>query len=135
MVFYLNESIITWVSQKQKCVALSSCEVEYMAATATECQSIWLRNVLSQITNESVDPVVLYVDNMSAINLAKNPVFHGRSKHIDVHFHFIRECLNRGEIEIKYVASDQQRADVLTKALSVVKFEKMRKLLGVRELV
>lgn len=135
MVFYLNESVITWVSQKQKCVALSSCEAEYMAATAAACQGVWLRNVLSLLTNENESPVVLYVDNKSAIDLAKNPVFHGRSKHIDIRFHFIRGCIERGEIEIKYVASDQQRADVLTKALSVTKFERMRKLLGVRSLV
>lgn len=133
-MFYLNDSVITWMSQKQKCVALSSCEAEYMAATAAACQSIWLRNVLSQVTGEAVSLVIIYVDNKSAINLAKNPVFHGRNKHIDVRFHFIRECIERGEIEIKYIASDFQRADIMTKALCVAKFEKMRKLLGVREL-
>ncbi|XP_074356465.1 uncharacterized protein LOC141696184 [Apium graveolens] len=104
-----------------------------MAATAAACKSIWLQNVLSQITGEAVSPVIIYVDNKSAINLAKNPVFHGRSKHIDVRFHFIRECIERGEIEIKYIASDFQRADIMTKALCVAKFEKMRKLLGVLE--
>lgn len=96
VVFYLNESIITWVSQKQKCVALSSCETEFMAATAAACQAIWLRNILSRITSESIGPVTLYIDNRSVIDLAKNPMFHGRSKHIDIRFHFIRECVERG---------------------------------------
>ena len=88
MAFYLNESLITWVSQKQRC-ALSSSEAEFMAATAAVCQSIWLLNVMQQVTRESIGTVVLYIDNKSAIDLAKNPVFHGRSKHIDVRYHFI----------------------------------------------
>lgn len=134
MAFYLNESLITWVSQKQKCVALSSCEAEFMAATAAACQSIWLRNVLQQVTKEEIGPVVLYIDNKSAIDLAKNPVFHGRSKHIDVRYHFIRECIERGEITVKHVSSEYQRADILTKALTTVKFERMRQLLGVKEM-
>lgn len=134
MVFYLNESLITWVSQKQKCVALSSCEAEFMAATAAACQAIWLRNVLCQITAEYVGPVILFIDNKSAIDLARNPVFHGRSKHIDVRYHFIRECVERGEIVLKQICSDSQRADVLTKALTTIKFERMRKLLGVKDL-
>lgn len=95
LAFYLNESLITWVSQKQRCVALSSCEAEFMAATAPACQWIWLRNLLSGITNISVGPVVLFIDNKFAIDLAKNLVFHGRSKHIDICYHFIRECVER----------------------------------------
>ena len=134
MVYYLNESVISWVSQKQKCVALSSCEAEFMAATAAACQGVWLRNLLGKITDEEIGPVVLYIDNKSAIDLAKNPVFHGRSKHIDIRYHFIRECVERGEIIVKHVCTEEQRADVLTKALSIVKFEKMCHLLGIKDL-
>lgn len=134
MTFYLNESLITWVSQKQRCVALSSYEAEFMAATAAACQGIWLRDLLNQISDAVSGPVVLYIDNKSAIDLAKNPVFHGRSKHIDIRYHFIRECVERGEIIIKHVKTDEQRADVLTKALSTIKFEKMRALLGMNNL-
>ena len=129
MAFYLNESLVTWVSQKQRCVVLLSCEGEFMAATAAACQSIWLRNVLQQVTGELMGPMTLYLDNKSAIDLAKNPVFHGRSKHIDVRYHFIRECIERGEIIVKHVPSEAQRADILTKALATVKFEQMRLLL------
>ncbi|KAL8107204.1 hypothetical protein AgCh_023860 [Apium graveolens] len=116
VVFYLNESVITWVSQKQKCVALSSCEAEFMAATATACQGIWLRNLLKEVTGNHIGPVVLYIDNKFAIDLAKNPIFHGRSKYIDIRFHFIRECVERGEIVVKHVRTEEQRADVLTKS-------------------
>lgn len=134
MVFFLDENLITWVSQKQRCVALSSCESEFMAATAAACQGIWLHRVLSQISDVKPGPITLYIDNRSAVDLAKNSVFHGRSKHIDLRYHFIRECVEKGLIVIKHVRTDEQRADVLTKALAATKFEKMRRLLGVRNL-
>lgn len=135
MAFYLNESLITWVSQKQRCVALSSCEAEFMAATAAACQGVWLRKLLSQITDAKPGPVIMYIDNKSAIDLAKNPVFHGRSKHIDIRYHFIRECVEIGEIIIRHVRSEEQRAYILTKAMGAVKFERMRDLLGMKKLV
>lgn len=134
LLFYLNESLITWVSQKQRCVALSSCEAEFMAATTAACQGIWLRKLLSYITYVGIGPVVIYVDNRSAIDLAKNPVFHGHNKHIDLRFHYIRECVERGDIIIKHVCSEKQHADVLTKPMTTVKFEQMRQLLGVKNL-
>lgn len=134
MAFYLDESLITWVSQKQRCVALSSCEAEFMAATAAACQGVWLRNLLEQITNKKQGPVIIFVDNKSAIDLAKNPVFHGRSKRIDIRYHFIRECVERKEVEIRHISSDNQRANVLTKAMSAIKFDRMRALLGLKNL-
>lgn len=69
----------TWVLQKQMCVALSSCEAEFMAATAAACQGVWLCNLLTQITDMKHYPVTIYIDNKSVIALAKNPVFHGWS--------------------------------------------------------
>ncbi|WOG92244.1 hypothetical protein DCAR_0311507 [Daucus carota subsp. sativus] len=134
MAFYLDENLITWVSQKQRCVALSSCEAEFMAATAAACQAIWLQRVLSHIMGVKPGPVTLYIDNRSAVDLARNPVFHGRSKHIDLRYHFIRECVEQGSIVIKHVRTNEQHADILTKALAVTKFEKMRRLLGVKNL-
>ena len=74
MCFYLNDTLITWVSQKQRCVALSSCEAEFMAATAAACQAIWIENVLNQITDEQVGPVVLFIDNKYD-RLGKEPSF------------------------------------------------------------
>ncbi|XP_074337618.1 secreted RxLR effector protein 161-like [Apium graveolens] len=83
MAFYLDENLITWVSQKQYCVALSSCEAEFMAATAAACQAAWLRNLLGKITDLKLGVVTIYVDNRSAIDLARNPVFHGRTLSFD----------------------------------------------------
>ena len=99
MAFYLNGNLITWCSQKQKTVALSSCESEFMAATAATMQAIWLRNLLSEVTSTKTKVVALFVDNNYAIALMKNPIFHGRSKHIDTRYHFIKECIERGQIE------------------------------------
>ncbi|KAI3435142.1 RRM domain-containing protein [Psidium guajava] len=134
MAFYVNENLVTWASQKQKTMALSSCEAEFMAATAAACQALWLRSLLEELTGERPKPVKLFVDNKSAIALMKNPVFHGRSKYIDTRFHFIRECVESREIIVEFVCTEEQKADALTKALSGVKTATMRHLLGVRDL-
>lgn len=80
IVFYLNENLIIWVSQKQKqrCVALSSCEAKFMAVTAAATQGIWLQNLLKQVSDVVPGPVVIYVDNKSVIDLTKNPIINGR---------------------------------------------------------
>jgi hypothetical protein len=134
MAFYLDESLVTWCSHKEKTMALSSCEAEFMAATEAAKQALWLRILLSELTGRKPMTVTLFVDNNSAIALMKNPVFHGRSKHIDIKFHFIRECIERGQILVKRVCTNEQRADALTKPLPAVKLAVMRHLLGVREL-
>lgn len=85
------------MSQKQKIVALSSCEAEYTAATAGTCQGVWLGRVLSNINNEKVT-ATMKIDNKSAIALARNPIYHERSEHIDTYYHFIRECLQNRDI-------------------------------------
>jgi len=134
MAFYLNQNLITWASQKQKTVALSSCEAEFMAATAAACQALWLRSLVSEVTGRSPEPVTLFVDNKSAIALIKNAVFHDRSKHIDTRFYFIRECVEKGQIKVEFVRTEDQRADILTKALAKQKFAEMQQKLGVLNL-
>lgn len=134
MAFYVNSSLVSWCSQKQKTVALSSCEAEFMAATAAACHALWLRALLSEMMGTEAKPVKLFVDNKSAIALMKNPVFHGRSKHIDTRYHFIRECVESGQILIEFVRSEEQRADAMTKGLPAAKLATARHLLGVRDL-
>ncbi|GJU50602.1 zinc finger, CCHC-type containing protein [Tanacetum coccineum] len=133
MAFYVNGNLVTWASQKQRVVALSSCEAEFIAATMAACQGIWLRRLLTEITKQRVPPVTLFVDNQSALELMKNPVFHGRSKHIDIRYHFIRECVENGEITLSHVCGKKQKADILTKALARVKHEEMRSLIGIKK--
>ncbi|KAJ0532731.1 putative RNA-directed DNA polymerase [Helianthus annuus] len=133
MAFYFSDNLVTWSSQKQNTVALSSCEAEFMAATAAACQGLWLRNLVSDLVGTEAQKVKLFVDNESAIALMKNPVFHGRSKHIDTKYHFIRECVEREQIEVEHISGDLQKADILTKALPRVKFEEMKQLMGVED--
>ena len=105
-----------------------------MAATAVAYQALWLRSVLSELTGGEPGVVKLYVDNKSAIALMKNLVFHGRSMHIDTKYHFIRECIDEGQIAVQFVCTEEQRADALTKALPAAKLAIMRHQLGVRDL-
>ena len=86
---FLGSNLVSWQSQKQRVVALSSCESEYMAATTAACQGIWLARLLGEIKDEELKAAVLNVDNKSAISLSKNPVYHDRSKHIEIRYHFI----------------------------------------------
>ena len=134
-VFLLGTSLLTWVSQKQRVVALSSCEAEYIASANAACQGIWLSRLLGELLGIQVPKVRLLVDNKSAIALSKNIVHHDRSKHIDTRYHFIRDCVDRGEVDINHVSTTEQLADILTKALGRVKFVELRQQLGVVEVL
>ncbi|GJS46051.1 ribonuclease H-like domain, reverse transcriptase, RNA-dependent DNA polymerase [Tanacetum coccineum] len=131
IIFYYGESPISWSTQKQATVALSSCESEFIAATAAATQALWLKRLLSKLTHTQEEKVTIQVDNKSAIALMKNPVFHGRSKHIDTKYHFIRECVERNDIQVEFVSGEYQKADILTKALPKIKFLTMRQLIVV----
>ncbi|GKC76997.1 hypothetical protein Tco_1127771 [Tanacetum coccineum] len=129
-----QESPISWSTQKQATVALSSCESEFIAATAAATQTLWLKRLLSKLTHTQEEKITIQVDNKSAIALMKNPVFHGRSKHIDMKYHFIRECVEREDIQVEFVSGEYQKADILTKALPKIKFLTMRQLIGLKDL-
>ncbi|KAL0402493.1 UNVERIFIED_CONTAM: Retrovirus-related Pol polyprotein from transposon RE1 [Sesamum latifolium] len=90
-VFYFGENAISWCSRKQLIVTLSTCELEYVATTTGACHAIWLWRLLSVLYFAQDGATKIMVDKKSAIALAKNPVFHDRSKHIDSRFHFIRD--------------------------------------------
>ena len=78
--------------------------------------------------------MIIRIDNQSAIALTRNPVFHGRSKHIHKRYHFIRECVENGQVGVEYVAGEKQKADILTKALGRIKFKEMREFIGMKDL-
>lgn len=122
---------ISWSSQRQKIVTLSTTESEYVAATAAACEAVWLRKLLEEIGSRCDKATAIWVDNQSAIKLAKNPEFHKRTKHIDVKFHFIREKVANREIEVKYVPTKCQRADVFTKALPRIQFNSLCEMLSI----
>jgi hypothetical protein len=130
-VFYLSGTAFTWSSKKQPIVTLSTCEAEYVAATTCVCHALWLRNLLKTLGVPQEEPTEIYVDNKSALALSKNPVFHDRSKHIDTRYHFIRECIGRKEVQLKYTKSQEQIADIFTKPLKHDVFCNLRTCLGV----
>ena len=90
-VFYLESTAFSYISKKQEVVVLSSCEAEYVTVSSIVCKAIWLRNILKELDHPQEESTVIFVDNKSAIQLAKTSLHHGRSKHIDTRFHFLRD--------------------------------------------
>jgi hypothetical protein len=132
-VFMLAGGAISWSSKKQPSVALSSTEAEYIAGAHATKEAIWLKNLVSEIWKDQIknSPITLYIDNQSAIAIAKNPEFHDRTKHIEVRHHFLRQQVDSKSIELKYLPTDKQVADVLTKGLAREKHERFTANMGV----
>jgi hypothetical protein len=133
-MFSLGSAAITWSSKKQPTVALSSTEVEYRGAAVAACEVAWLQMLLGDLGIQVQVPVVIHCDNLSSIQLARNPVFHARTKHIEVHYYFVRERVLAGDIDLTYVRTDEQVADIFTKALGAEKLRRFRAMLGVQEM-
>lgn len=130
VLFKLGDSLISWQSQKQKVVALSSCEAEYIAAATAAVQGVWLARLIGELEGQEPGCALIKVDNKSAISLCKNPMLHDRSKHIDTKFHFIRDCVDQKWVEVEYIRSEEQLADILTKPLGKIRFLELRGKLG-----
>jgi hypothetical protein len=130
-VFSLGTGAVTWTSKKQHAVALSSTEAEYRGAVKGACEAVWLRRMLSDMQMQQTEPTPLLCDNQGVIKLAKNPVFHEHTKHVEVHCHFIRQLVEDGSIELQYCPTEDQTADILTKSLGPEKYVKFRDKLGV----
>jgi len=130
-VFMLSGGAVAWSSKKQPVVTLSTTEAEFVAAASCACQCIWLQQILKQIGGTERKCVKVLCDNSSTIKLAKNPVLHGRSKHIDVRFHFLRNLTKDEVIDIEHCGTNEQLADIMTKPLRLELFEKFRAALGV----
>ena len=122
------------MSKKQNTVAQSSAEAEYIAAASSASQAIWLRRILEDMGEVQNDPTEIYCDSKSAIAMAKNAVYHSRTKHIAIKYHFLRETTANKEIELNYCKTEEQVADIFTKALPTAKFKLLRAMLGVTEL-
>jgi hypothetical protein len=132
-MFSFGSGAVSWSSKKQPTIALSSTEAEYTGAAIVACEVVWLQKLRSDL-GQSVDaPVVIYYDNISSILLANNPLYHVRTKHIEVHYHFIREKVLVKEIDLIHVSMEDQVADIFMKALGTDKLRKFRKMFGVLE--
>jgi hypothetical protein len=125
-LFKFGGGPISWSSRLQPTVALSSAEAEYMAASAAVQEATYLRQLLSEFGYQQSKSTTIFEDNQGCIALARNPVLHKRTKHIEIKYHFIRERIESGEIDLIYISTQKQQADILTKALPKPQFERLR---------
>lgn len=128
-LFLLAGGAVSWKSKKQAVVALSTSEAEYVALSSATQEAIWLGRMLTEL-GMSQECVTLMEDNQGAIALAKNPIAHARTKHIDIRYHYIREALQSRLIDLQYCPTSEMNADLLTKPLPKGPFVKLRLALG-----
>jgi len=128
--FFIGNNLISWFSKKQNCVSLSTAEAEYIATGSSCSQLVWMKQMLKEY-NVDQDVRTLYYDNLSAINISKNPIQHSRTKHIDIRHHFIRDLVEKKVVALEHVDIEEQLANIFTKALDSKQFEKLRGKLGI----
>ncbi|XP_065623620.1 uncharacterized mitochondrial protein AtMg00810-like [Quercus suber] len=128
--FYLGNNLVSWMSKKQNSVSLSTTEAEYIAAGSCCAQLLWMRKLLHDY-GISQDIMCVFCDNTSAINLSKNPVQHSKSKHIEIHYHFIRDLVEDKTVCLEFINTDNQKADIFTKPLDGPRFESLCKTIDV----
>jgi len=133
-VFTLAGGPISWSAKRQMTVSLSSTEAEYIAATEVAKEAVWIKNFINDldVPRFNIQTVPVHVDNKSALKLAKNPEDHQRTKHIKIHYHYIRQCVEEGDVELHWIKGTDNPADAFTKALGRPAFEKVMEKLNVR---
>ena len=117
--------------KKQQGTALFSIEVGYIVATTRTCQAIWMRRILQDLKHKQMQPIKIYCDNKSIIDISKNPAYQGKTKHTETRYHFLREPVVKIEVELLHYSTEEQPADILTKALTEIKTQKFRSIIGV----
>ncbi|KAI4364918.1 hypothetical protein MLD38_020949 [Melastoma candidum] len=126
----MGNMLISWFSKKQTSVALSTAEAEYIAVACCCAQLLWMKQQLEDY-GHSFTKIPIKCDNTSAISLAKNPVYHSRSKHIELIHHFLRDNVQQGSVSVEYINTEYQLADIFTKPLDKEKFFFFRSELGI----
>lgn len=131
-LFMWNKGAVSWRSQKQKCVALSTAESEYVALASAAQEAIWMAQLIGDMTAEGAREMEILEDNQSAIEMSSNPKYHGRTKHIDIRHHFIRDQVEQGNVRLTYCPTKEMVADLLTKSIPADQFKSLRRRMGVR---
>ena len=122
--------MISWSNRKQGSIAQSTAEEEYIVASDACKEAVWLKKLLSDLFSGKFDSTIIHCDNHSCIKLLENPMFHDRSKHIEMRYHFIKDLVQRGALKLQYIRTDEQIANILTKPLTASKFVYFRDNLG-----
>ncbi|KAF2297864.1 hypothetical protein GH714_004239 [Hevea brasiliensis] len=130
--FILGSGMVSWSSKKQEIVAQSTVEAKYIAAASAVSQAIRLRKMLVDLKCYELHAIEILCDSKSALAMVKNIIFHGKTKHIKIKYHFLREVEREGEVQLIHCSSKNQVADILTKGLQKSKFEDFRERLGVQ---
>ncbi|GJR37161.1 retrovirus-related pol polyprotein from transposon TNT 1-94 [Tanacetum coccineum] len=133
LIWVSGEKLVGWSSKKQDCTALSTAEAEYVSLSACCAQVIWMQTQLTDY-GFHFNKIPIYCDSKSAIAISCNPVQHSRTKHIAVRYHFIKEHVEKGMIELYFVKTDYQLTDLFTKSLPVNRFNYLVRRLGMRSL-
>ena len=132
-IFLLGNSAISWSSKKQTCVALSTMESEFIAFSSTVQEGVWLKRFLDHLkVTSSKEPVTIMSDSQSSIAYTKDPKFHSKTKHIDIKYHYVKDMVARGEVNLKYISTHDMIADPLTKVVTSDMFERHIKCFGLR---
>jgi hypothetical protein len=129
--FFLGDSLVAWLSKKQGSISLSTTEAEYIAAATCCTQVLWMIQTLVDLEVKYTAPIPIHCDNTSAISVSKNPVFHSKTKHIPIKYHFLREQVTNQIVQVHYIPTIEQIADIFTKPLAKTLFEYLRQKLGV----
>jgi len=130
-ILKLGNTLIAWKSKKQATISRSSVEAEYRSLAGLTTEVIWVNNLAKELGIQIEGPISIYCDSKAAIQIAANPIFHERTKHVEIDCHFIREKIQQGLIKAVYVSSHDQLADLLTKALGRTQHEYLLSKLGV----
>jgi hypothetical protein len=126
--------MISWASRKQKFVAHNTVEAEYIAACDACTKAVWLCKLISGLFDQVLDTPAIYCDNQSCVKLSENFMFHDRSKHIEIKYYFIHDKIEKGEVILQYISTNEKTTDILTKPLSKMKFAYLSDKLGLMEI-
>ena len=126
----MDQSQLCGITEKKKVISLSSCEEENESSTLVVCQGIWISRFMRELSGCDENHFDLCINNKSAIDISRNPVHHGRTKHIEVRYHFIQKCVEEGKVNLKYVRTEDQLANLFIKSLGISKFSEFRNEIG-----
>jgi hypothetical protein len=128
--FFLGDSLVAWISKKKGSISLSTTKVEYIVVSTCCTQVLWMIQTLSDLEVKYATPIPIHCDNTSAISVSKNPIFHSKTKHIPIKYHFLIEQVTNQVVQVQYIPTIKQIVDIFTKPLAKTPFEYLRQKLG-----